>query len=216
MNADGSGERMVASNAAAPSWSPDGVKIAFLRGNGRVSGPSQWDLYLMTADGGGQRRLTRNAWLAAPVWSPNGRKIAFVRQRAGNNDVHVMNANGSGERNLTRNPAGDHSPTWSPDGRKIAFVRNFEIYVMNADGSGQQRLTRNTEHDFTPAWSPDGQRIAFERRLGRRRYGEYGACGRASIFEVHVVNADGSGQRHLTRTLRWHERWFAWLPGRTK
>jgi Tol biopolymer transport system component len=41
--------------------------------------------------------------------------------------------------------------------------------------------------------------MVFERRLGRRQYGRCPRCGRASIFEVHVMNADGSGQRRLTR-----------------
>ena len=110
-----------------------------------------------------------------------------------------MNVDGSGQRNLTRNPASDSDPVWSPDGRKITFVRNFEIYVMNADGTGQTNLTRNPAHDFAPAWSPDGQRIVFERRLARRQYGACPGCGGATIFEVHVMNADGSGPRRLTR-----------------
>ena len=110
-----------------------------------------------------------------------------------------MNVDGSGQRNLTRNPASDSDPVWSPDGRKITFVRNFEIYVMNADGTGQTNLTRNPAHDFAPAWSPDGQQIVFERRLARRQYGACPGCGGATIFEVHVMNADGSGQRRLTR-----------------
>ena len=114
-------------------------------------------------------------------------------------EISVVNADGSGQRNLTRNPASDSDPVWSPDGRKITFVRNFEIYVMNADGSGQTNLTRNPAHDFAPAWSPDGQRIVFERRLARRQYGACPGCGGATIFEVHVMNADGSGPRRLTR-----------------
>jgi dipeptidyl aminopeptidase/acylaminoacyl peptidase len=97
-----------------------------------------------SSDGGGQRRLTRDA---APsydlAWSPDGRKIAFMSKRDGTWDVHLMNADGSGQRNLTRGPAYDGNPAWSPDGRKIAFGRDGEIYVMNADGSGQRNLTRS-------------------------------------------------------------------------
>jgi len=70
---------------------------------------------------------------------------------------------------------------------------------MNADGSAQRNLTRSAERDFAPSWSPDGRTIVFERRLERRHYRPCSGCSRASVFEVHVMNADGSGQRRLTR-----------------
>jgi len=116
----------------------------------------------------------------------------------GNYDIYVMNADGSQLRNLTRNTVGDRNPVWSPDGRRIAFENNWQINVMNADGSGQRRLTRNGGRNFAPAWSPDGQKIAFERRTGRKKYGPCNGCGRASTFEIHVMNADGSGAQRLT------------------
>ena len=203
VNADGSGKRRLTPTAwiATPAWSPDGRKIAFV-------GHGLGNVYVMNADGSGQRRLMRNA--AAPSWSPDGRKIAFLGPGGlypGGRDweIYVMNADGSGERRLTRIAALDGGTAWSPDGRKIAFVAerdgNFEVDVVSADGSGQQRLTRNGARNFAPAWSPDGQMIAFERRLGRRHYGNprCSKCGRASIFEVYVMNADGSGQRRLTQ-----------------
>ena len=43
------------------------------------------DVYVMNADGSGQRNLTRNlASGHSPVWSPDGRKIVFVSNRDGN------------------------------------------------------------------------------------------------------------------------------------
>jgi len=202
MNADGSEPLNLTPDPGAdsdPVWSPDGRRIAFLR---------DLDVYVMNGDGSGKRKLANTAHNevvgSAPAWSPDGRKIAFVSGRDGPfrveaTEISVVNADGSGQRNLTRNPAHDSDPAWSPDGRKITFVRNFEIYVMNADGTGQTNLTRNPAHDFAPAWSPDGQRIVFERRLARRQYGACPGCGGATIFEIHVMNADGSGPRRLTR-----------------
>ena len=192
MNADGSGKQRLTSDPGwdgGVAWSPDGQKIAFARDG----------INVMNADGSEQRRLTSEAWGAEHAWSPVGNKIAFVSRRDGNAEIYLMNADGSGLRNLTRNTVGDRHPVWSPDGRRIAFESNWQVNVMNADGSpGQRRLTHNGGRNFAPAWSPDGQKIAFERRTGRKKYGPCSGCGRASTFEVHVMNADGSGQQRLT------------------
>jgi dipeptidyl aminopeptidase/acylaminoacyl peptidase len=197
MNADGSGVRRLTSrprpraggswNVFAGGWSPDGRKLALA-----AWGPRNVEIYVMNADGSGQRRLTRAAMFdhVAPAWSPDGRKIAFAKVRSGNSEVFVMNADGSAKRRLTRQPAGGHSPAWSPDGRKILFGSgrdgNQEIYAMNADGSGQRNLTREQGDDYAGAWSPDGRKISFVTK-------------RDGNWEVYVMNPDGSGKRNLTR-----------------
>jgi Tol biopolymer transport system component len=159
MNADGSGKRFLTRYASLYAWSPDGRKIAFVSRRERCqSAPSTGspyicgnaEIYVMNADGTGQRNLTRspaNAYYSSAAWSPDGRKMAFVSDRDGNAEIYVMNANGSAQRRLTRNPASDGGPVWSPDGRKIVFVsgagelESSGVYVMNADGSGQVNLT---------------------------------------------------------------------------
>jgi len=193
----------------------DGL-IAFVRW-GAVSGvdarggllrtPEGQRIYVMNADGSGQRRLTPAATKDAdyPAWSPDGRKVAFSRDGAFTSadgtayaQIYVMNGDGSGQRKLTRPDDGSQfSPAWSPDGRKIAFVGHRlsdgfqeEIYVVNADGSGQRRLTRTGENS-SPAWSPDGRKIAFAREPTR-------AGVDSGYSHIYVMNADGSGQRRLT------------------
>jgi TolB protein len=193
MNADGSGQQRLTSDRrwdGAPTWSPDGRAIAYTSGT---------DIYVVNADGSDRRTLAPNARGVALAWSPLGDKIAFVSERDGDMEIHVINPEGSEQRRLTRNTVRDSYPVWSPDGRRIAFESNWQVWVMNADGSGQRRLTRNGARNFAPAWSPDGRRIAFERRVGREKYGGCSGCGRASTFQVYVMNADGSGARMLAQ-----------------
>jgi len=178
-----------------PVWSPDGRRIAFLSRRDGING-----LYVVNADGSGQRRLSRDARIttlrypvaggrATPAWSPDGRKIAFESERDTDNGLHVMNADGSGQRMLTRN---GRAPAWSPDGRRIAFFSHSRVYVMNADGSEHRNLTpKPIARAAFLAWSPDGRKIAFLSETG---------CGQF-CFGVLVMNADGSGLQNLTRSL---------------
>jgi Tol biopolymer transport system component len=167
----------------APVWSPDG-RIAFLsRGEGSK------EVYVVNADGSGQRRLTGDArFPAAPAWSPNGRQIVFEGGSGATSSVYVVNADGSGQRRLARN---GRAPAWSPDGRTMAFFSVSKIYLMNADGSEHRQLTKTMWGGRSLAWSPDGRKLAF--------FDKGGPC--PICFKLYVVNSDGSGLRNLTGKL---------------
>jgi Tol biopolymer transport system component len=90
----------------------------------------------------------------------------------------------------------------------LAFVRGGDaVYVVRADGSGLRRLTTRKrsphEHLVEPAWSPDGRKVAYSSDLQR--------AGDTAYFDLFVMNADGSGQRRLTRTPQ-NEFVFSWSP----
>jgi Tol biopolymer transport system component len=216
VNADGSGLRRLAHGiapalqagapspglASHPAWSPDGRRIAFVSNR-----DGNHDIFVVDADGGGLRNLTRSRrnhrslqWWGpdGPQWSPDGRTIAFRSDRDGNDEIYVVNADGTELRRLTHNSKSDGGPLWSPDGRRILFWRSNnppgygirgDVWVMNADGSGERNLTRNAAHPFatdsSPAWSPDGRKILF-------------VSDRDGNGEVYVMNADGSRVRKLT------------------
>jgi Tol biopolymer transport system component len=216
MNADGSGKRTLtrtAWNFQPPAWSPDGKQVAFER---RLD-PTRWkgqcggcdvEVYVMNADGSGQRNLTRSPATedSGPAWSPDGRKIAFgrgVAQTSRLGGIWLMNADGSGQQRIADSGGGPPaSPVWSPDGQKIAFAgrrdrtfasnpdRDLEIYVMDADGSAEQKLTHNQIPDANPVWSPDSRTIAFT-RSGMDSGGRYVGV------DLYLIDADGSGERHV-------------------
>jgi TolB protein len=104
MNSRGAAVRRLTSGAdTAPSWSPDGARVAFFR-SGRREG-----LYTVRRDGGGLQRITRGF---APVWSPDGRLIAFRRMSPSASGIATIRSDGTGARHAL--PIGGRSPAWQP------------------------------------------------------------------------------------------------------
>lgn len=166
MRADGSGTRRLTRSRehdSRPSFSPDGSRIVFDRG--------EWgDLYVINADGSGLHRITRDpAQETDPAWSPDGRWIAYVRRERGTrvHEIWLVGPGGERAHPLTRLGAGSYSPAWSPDSRRLAFAsnagsRSWGIYEVAVDGRGLRLLVRpQGDGSFEPAWSPDGTRLAF-------------------------------------------------------
>jgi hypothetical protein len=189
----------------APSWSPDGRRLAIQNSGLCGSGCGFSNLYRIdSADGGDQIQLIDSG--AEPSWSATGR-IAYTYSYAFYSypprEIRWLAANTPGHSaGLTSGDDADH-PDWSPDATKIVFRRpvagNYEIYVMDADGTNQVRLTNNSVYDAHPAWSPDGTKIVFTRSSGDND-------------DVWVMNADGTGERQLTDTPGIYEFGPAWQP----
>lgn len=224
MNADGSAERRLTFNEAddySPAWSPDGERIAFESDRNdpnpvRCFPNCTYDLYVMNADGTGERQLTDTPYISETNadWSPDGTQIMYDADVGGdgNGEIYVLNVedalvSAAEPKRLTDGKSDDRFADWSPDGTQIAFSSkrdgNWEIYVMNADGTDPRRMTDNAVNDFFPDWSPDGTQIAYfvmPANLAARGQ------------DLYIMNADGSDARQLTDTQPIVDEDPAWSP----
>jgi Tol biopolymer transport system component len=175
VNPDGSSRRIMArcrsSNCqiGGYAWSPNGKRLAFLRG---VLGRSL-SLFVVRADGTLETRLPgcgKPKWPSCSVrtffgrlsWSPDGSRLVVARDGS----LFIVNVDRRGFRRLTScSPAAscrDADPSWAPRGARIVFVRSGAIHSVKTDGSDLTRLTNLTGFAANPSWSPNGSRIAFE------------------------------------------------------
>ncbi len=178
MNADGTGVVQLTSGSdpeAEPAWSPDGTKIAFTRipFSALGLGFTQKDVWIMNADGSGQRRLTDTLGEDHDAtFSPDGSKIAYSSERTvipspPFGDTFIIDvARGTADPgvNLTGDLAfGAGDPAWHPDGTRIAFFKAvlpvltspMQIWTMRPDGSDKVHVTHAFQDGLLnvhPSW----------------------------------------------------------------
>ncbi len=202
MNADGTEPTRLTTNRTnefCPDWSPEGTQIVFESDRDdprpvRCFPSCLFKLYVMNADGTGERRLMDLPGTEGHSdWSPDGRRIVFQadRDENGKSEIYTVPAEG-GEPQLVIGDGFDNTaPDWSPDGATIAFSSNrdggLDIFVIGIDGTGLRKIIDTGMNDYFPDWSPDGREILF-----------FAANWPSVLQDIYVVGADGSGLRQLT------------------
>ncbi len=190
------------------SWSPDGKRIT-CEGYG-VDDRGLNGIYTVRAsDGGSLQRITstpHGGYDTPGDYSPDGEHLVFSRwvddEPVG---LFVTGLDGSGLQQVSPpDVIVDSNGAWSPDGSQILFETEVsedirsEIWVVNADGGSPHELPitpacggpssdPSSSGCFDPAWSPDGTKIVFGRSNAD-----------ASIRNIYIVNADGSGLVQVT------------------
>ena len=158
-----------------PQWSPHGTQVVFT--TQRATGIQRTPTVGFVARMGGPEHFV----LGIPVGarSPDWVNVAYPTDRSGAHWLAAARVDGSGEKLLARIDAGADF-AWSPDSTRLAFIAaNGSLQVVRPDGTGLTTAAPGPAD--MPAWSPDGTRIAY---VGGRH--------------VHVVRADGTGNRDIT------------------
>jgi PASTA domain/WD40-like Beta Propeller Repeat len=224
INPDGTGDAVLR-DAAANQWSPDGNKILF----SRFPLFGYADIYVMNADGSGEKQLTSGFPAWSPSWSPDGTMIAYKRSSPSNGasgEIWTMNADGSNKKQITSDGLAKFELSWgmTPSGSKIVYVGYhpfaWGVFTINPDGSGLTRLTGVPSALAFRAlgpldWSPDGTKIAFSSEAEVTT-----GCGISVAPEdIYVYNGLTNAVANVSDTTTWegpHEDSPAWSPDGTK
>ncbi len=124
-------------------------------------------------------------------------------------DIYTANADGTKLKRLTNSPSYDAEATISPDGKTILFTStrdgDLDIYSMDINGKNVKRLTNTLGYDGGAFFSPDGKQIVYRSFYPKTeaeiaRYKELLSKNMIvpAVFEIRVMNADGSNQRQVT------------------
>jgi Tol biopolymer transport system component len=197
-------------DAASPRFSPDGKKIAFLKGN---RGIWVYDI----ARGVLSPVTLENLTVYNPVWTTDGQRITYSAPQASvpGEKVYWRRADGSGnEEALTPEPTPYTFPwSWLPDGKTLALTRVSlkgggccEIWTITLDANGKPEemkpfLASQTDSngpgglDYYPSFSPDGKWLAYTAQQ----------TGSQQIFVTSYPQSNGKWQ--VSSGEAWEARW---------
>jgi Tol biopolymer transport system component len=111
-----------------PATAQDSAEYQALITDNKVR-PSRMEIWIMRADGTGQRQITSLGGANfAPYFHPDNKRILFASNhknpRSRNFDLYLVNVDGTGLEQVTTSGEFDSFPMFSPDGTKLVWASN--------------------------------------------------------------------------------------------
>lgn len=188
---------------SAPTWSPDGSQIAFIRGVGQgLEAPSGgFQLFVTSTEGSPveERQLTTRG-AERPDWSPDGQTILFDEAAA----LWTVPAGGGEPTKLPVVSGEDFdvgaSPSWAHDSRRIAYICSADgddgndICLSERDSKDWTALVATDQNEASPAWQPavPSGEVSGDERFGRYTFTNDGGYDRqdAPVEYKGIVEVD--------------------------
>ena len=142
------------------AFTPDGRIVYYSQASGAD------DIWIMNADGSGQKQLTIDAGTNYDFEvTPDGRYIVFTSERSGKPNLWRMDLDGRNPRQLT-NGTSDYSASITPDSKWVVYHSDSSgkpaLWKVSIDGGNAVQLTEYGVD--APEISPDGKTIACQYR----------------------------------------------------
>ena len=129
------------------------------------------EIYIMRADGSGQKRLTNvPGYDGGPFFTHDGSRIVWRRfdEQGLIADVWTMKPDGTDQQQITDFGAMSWAPYEHPSAEYFIFAsnklgfENFELFIVDAKGAKEPvRVTYSDGFDGLPVPSPDGKTLAW-------------------------------------------------------
>jgi Tol biopolymer transport system component/DNA-binding winged helix-turn-helix (wHTH) protein len=174
---------------SSPAFSPDGSKIAFLRGTeGAVR-----DIFIAEASGGNPRQLTFDRrYVSGLAWTADSSAVVFSSDRGGKFSLWRISADGGAPVRLPVGGEDAFSPAISRQGNHLAYTQRSAkwsiVRVSLKNPQAKDAITRvlsSTQQDSFAHFSPDSTRIAFQ-------------SVRSGTQEIWLASIDGTNLVKLT------------------
>ncbi|MEE9394002.1 MAG: S9 family peptidase [Planctomycetota bacterium] len=190
-------------------WAAAPIVIDSMRWRRDGSGilnPGFAQLFVMPAEGGSPRQITRGKFhhRGPPSWTPDSKNLVFSANRRKDwelesldSEVQIVDVATGKIKSLTKRYGPDNSPVVSPDGQYIAYLgfddkhagyQLSKLHIMQIDGSESRVIGADLDRNlFRPTWAADGQSlwISFDDR-GRGMIARMGLDGHREVLANDV------------------------------
>jgi serine/threonine protein kinase/Tol biopolymer transport system component len=194
---EGGQSRTLADTGMAPTWTPDGKRVTYVRkgrsvGSFAPSASGKFEIWSIRPDGGDKRQelvdTTDRPGNLSYSWSPDGRPIAWQRNFPEGYSELMMRELATGrEEQLTHDRKNIDNVIWARNGQ-IFFISNksgqANLWMISAAGGEAMQVTHGTTPIISASISANSKRILFYER--------------ESIQQIWTSSFNGTGAHQLT------------------